>query len=202
MAEIEAEAVKRRRRRSSSRKKKAATWPEYWRGPEFGRHLFVAMTLAAVAYAGSILWDIRRESFIYDALWLGASEHEVRYMLGTPEAVEAGGSVYRYADTGRALTVRLSPDGRTESIGCAAAGSGPPTCSKVHGIGIGTTEDVVLLKLGTPSRVTFSGNEKTLHYDGMGLSLTLSLFKVRTIEVRDGASLIGYLPRALWAMLP
>jgi hypothetical protein len=202
MAEVEAEAVSRRRRRSSSRKKKSTTWPEYWRGPEFGRHLFFAMSLAAMAYAGTILWETRRATIIYDALRLEASESEVRYLLGTPDAVEAGGSVYRYAETGRELTMRFSPEGRLDSVSCAAAGSGPATCSKVRGIGIGTTEDVVMLKLGRPSRETYSGNEKTMHYDGMGLSFRLSLFKVRTIEVHMGGSFIGYAPRALWALLP
>ena len=55
MAEVEAEAARRRRRKSSARKK-AATWPEYWRSAEFGRHLFIAMSLIGAAYAGTIVW--------------------------------------------------------------------------------------------------------------------------------------------------
>ena len=68
--------------------------------------------------------------------------------------------------------------------------------------GAGIECNVVWLKLGRPSRETYSGNEKTIHYDGLGLSLRLSLFKVRTIEVHKGGTVMGYVSRGLWGMLP
>ena len=46
-------------------------------------------------------------------------------MLGPPQAVEDGGTLYRYSQPGRKLTVRLSPAGRTESIRCEGAAQGP-----------------------------------------------------------------------------
>lgn len=201
MDEAQAEAARRRRRKSSARKK-AATWPEYWRGPYFGRHLFIAMSLLAAAYAGLTLWETRLATFLYNGLWLGASESEVRYMLGPPDAVEAGGRVFRYSERGREIAVRISPAGRTTSISCAPAAQGPSTCPAIRGIGIGTTEDQVLLRFGAPSRVAFRGDAKTIYYDGLGLTLHLSLFKVRELEVREGGSFTGYFPHALWALVP
>ena len=201
MAEVEGESARRRRRRSSSRKK-AATWSEYWRSAEFGRHLFVAMCLVGVAYAGSTLWSTRRATFLYGPLWLPATESEVRYVIGPPDAVEAGGSVYRYTGKGGELAVRLSSAGQVVSISCAAGAQSPSTCAKTRGIGIGTTEDQILMRLGAPSRQSFRGNDKTIHYDGMGLTFRLRLVKVREIELREGASFTGYFPRALLAMIP
>jgi hypothetical protein len=201
MAEVEAEPGKRRRRKSSSRKK-AATWTEYWRSAEFERHLLFAMCLVGLAYFGTIFITTRLATFHYGDLWLKASGSEVRYMLGPPAAVEDGGTLYRYSQTGRELTVQLSPAGRTVSIRCQAAAQGPSTCPEASGIGIGTTEDKVLLRLGAPSRAAYRGNDKTSYYDGMGLTLRLSQFKVREIEVREGASFTGYFPHALLAAIP
>ena len=201
MAEDETEAARRRRRRSSSRKK-AATWPEYWRSAEFGRHLFVAMSLLGAVYAGATLQRTRVATFQYADLWLAATQGETRYMLGQPDRIEAGGSLYRYSDKGEEIAARFSSGGQLISISCAAGAQQPSTCPKVRGIGIGTTEDQILLRLGAPSRASFQGNDKTIYYDGMGLSFRLRLFKVREMELREGGSLIGYLPHALLAMIP
>ena len=61
----EAEVVTGRRRRRKSSRRKPVTWPEYWRGSEFGRHLFIAMGLIGAAYAGTILWETRYYSCNY-----------------------------------------------------------------------------------------------------------------------------------------
>ena len=200
MAEVQVEPVRRRRRKSSRRK--AASWPEYWRGPDFGRHLFIAMCLVGAGYAGTILWETRFYAYSYPPASIGVTESEVRYMLGPPHAVEDGGSLYRYSETGRELAVRLSPAGRLESISCAAGRQAPPTCPRVLGIGIGSNEYDVLRRLGAPSRQAFRGNDKTMYYDGMGLAFQLRRFDVRQIELHEGASFSGYFPRALFAMVP
>ena len=98
MAEVEVEPAVRRRRKSRSARK-ATTWPEYWRGPEFGRHLFIAMGLIAVAYAGQIVWSTRMATLAYDQLWPQASDSEVRYMLGTPDAVAAPVTVIQFSSS-------------------------------------------------------------------------------------------------------
>lgn len=201
MEEAQAEAARRRRRKSSTRRK-AATWPEYWRGPDFGRHLFIAMGLVGAAYAGTILWETRLASRNYPPLKIGMTQSEVSYMLGAPRTLEAGGSVYRYSERGRELAVRFSSAGRMESITCAAGAPAPPTCQKMLGIGIGTHEYDLLLRLGAPSRETFRGDEKTMFYDGMGMSFRLRLLEVEQVELHKAASSIGFVPPALIAMIP
>ena len=201
MAEAEGVPVKRRRRKSSSRKK-AATWPEYWRGRDFGRHLFIAMTLIAAAYAGTILWETRFASNHYGPAVTGMNESEVRYVLGPPRTVEAGGTLYRYSEKGREVAVRFSPAGTMESITCEAGAEGPSTCPRILGIGIGSDEYDVLLQLGVPSRETFRGNDKTMYYDGMGLTFQMRLLRVRALEVREGRTLAGYVTRGLMRMIP
>ena len=200
MAEIPVESTRRRRRKSS--RKKAVTWLEYWRSAEFGRHLFVAMSLIGAAYAGTILWETRVAARNYPPVKIGMTPSEVRYLLGTPRAVEDGGSVYRYSERGREMAVRFSPAGRLESIACRAGTQGPPTCPRIRGIGIGTGEYDVLRRLGAPSRETFRGDAKTMYYDGMGMAFQLSLLEVTQLEVREGARFTGYFPRALFAMIP
>jgi hypothetical protein len=200
MAEVETGSARRRRRKSSRRK--AATWPEYWRSAEFGRHLFIAMSLIGAAYAGTILWETRFYSYHYPPAEIGVTENQVRYMLGAPDSIEAGGRLYRYSEPGREVAVRLSPAGRLESISCAGGTPEPVTCPKVRGIGIGSNEYDVLLRLGAPSRESFRGDDKTMYYDGMGLAFQLRQFEVRRIELRRGGSFSGYFPRALLAMIP
>ncbi len=201
MAEGEAEPVRRRRKKSSARKK-AATWPEYWRSAEFGRHLFIAMGLVGAAYAGTILWETRFYSFNYPPVKVGMTPSEVRYLLGEPGAIEAGGDVYHYSEQGREVAVRFSSAGRMESVACEAGTSGLPTCTEVRGLGIGAHEFDVLRTLGGPSRETFRGNEKTMYYDGLGTALQMRLLRVKQIELHEGAGVTGYFPRALFAMVP
>jgi hypothetical protein len=200
MDEVQADAVKRRRRKASRRK--AASWPEYFRSADFARHLFVFMTLLAIAYAGTFLHQTRQATFFYNPFMLGNSQSEVRYVLGPPTAIEGGGSVYRYTEKAREIVAKFSPEGRLVSVRCGRGAEQPSSCRDVRGIRIGTTEDQIWAALGSPSRESFSGNDKTIHYDGMGLTFQLRLFKVREIEMREGASVSGYLPRAVWAMIP
>ena len=200
MAEAEGVTVKRRRRKSSRRK--AATWPEYWRGPDFGRHLFIAMSLVGAAYAGTILWETRFAARNYPPAAIGMTESEVRYVLGPPRTIEGGGSLYRYSERGRDVAARFGSDGRLESISCTAGAQGPATCPRIRGLGIGSTEYDVLVRLGAPSRETFQGNDKTMFYDGLGTAFQMRLLRVQQLELREGASFTGYFPRALFAMVP
>lgn len=201
MDDVQLQPARRRRRKSSS-KRKAATWTEYWRSDEFARHLTIVMALVGAAYAGMFLYNTRSAALYYAPLGVGFTDAEVRYLLGTPDAVEQGGRLLRYSEPGRELEVRFGSDGRMNSFRCSSPAGSQPRCQDVRGIKIGTTEDQIWLRLGHPSRESYSGNDKTIHYDGMGLTFQLSLFKVRSIELREGASFTGYFPRALWAMYP
>lgn len=200
MDEVQPGTARRKRRKSS--RKKAATWTEYWRSAEFGRHLFIAMSLIGVAYAGTILWETRWASRNYPPVKIGMTHAEVRYLLGAPRAVEADGTLYRYSERGREVAVRFSLAGRMESIACAGGVVAPSTCPRIHGIGIGTHEYDVLRRFGMPSRETFRGEEKTMYYDGVGTAFQLRLLEVTQIELHAGAGAISFVPNALLAMVP
>lgn len=202
MDETELEPVRRRRRKVSARKKKATTWPEYWRSAEFGRHLFVAMTLVGLAYAGTHLYETRFYSKNYPPVQIGMSQNEVDYLLGGPSGVEADGTVHRFSLPGREMMARFSPDGQLESVTCAAAASGDATCPAIRNVGIGTDEVELLLRLGGPSRQVFRGNDKTMYYDEMGLAFQMRFLKVRQLELHEGGGFSGYFPRALYSMVP
>lgn len=160
------------------------------------------MCLVGAAYAGTILWETRFYSSNYPPTKIGVDESEVRYMLGAPDAVEQGGALYRYTEPGRVIEARLSSSGQLVSISCQAGPREPTTCPRIRGINIGTDEYDILRKLGWPSRQTFQGNDKTLHYDGMGMAFQLRQFKVLKTELGEGSSFIGYFPHALYAMVP
>jgi len=201
MDEVQENSGRRRRRKSVARKK-AVTWPEYWRGAEFGRHVFIGMCLLGAAYAGTVLWETRWASRNYPPVKIGMTHSEVRYLLGTPRTVESDGMVHRYSEPGREVAVRFSPAGEMTSITCAAGASGRATCPRIRGIGIGTHEYDVLRRFGMPSRQDFDGEEKTMYYDNVGTSFHLRLLKVTELELRAGAGAIGFVPRGLFAMIP
>jgi hypothetical protein len=127
---------------------------------------------------------------------------ELRYVYGTPDSVEEGGRVFRYDDKKRIITARFEQDGSLASIACAAEPDNSAYCDEVLHIRIGQLEDQILLALGAPSRVSYVGNDKIMHYDGMGLSFRMRKYRLYAIELNDGGHVMGYLPRAVWQMIP
>jgi hypothetical protein len=148
------------------------------------------------------VWETRFASRNYPPTKIGMTESEVRYVLGPPRSVEEGGALYRYSEKGRELAVRFSSAGRMESISCRAGAEEPPTCPRIRGLRIGSSEYDMLLKLGVPSRETYRGNDKTVYYDGMGMVFQMRLLEVREMGLREGASFSGYFPRALFSLVP
>jgi len=198
--QLELEPKRRRRRRRSKRGSKG--WKGYLRGPAFGRHLFGAMCLIGAGYAAAVFWDVRLASRHYSSVAIGMPEKELRYLRGAPASIEEGGRLYRYEADGRIFTGRLSDRGVLTAIGCTASARYGSGCEKVFGIGIGGSEGQILRRLGTPSRISYRGDDKVMHYDGMGLSFFLRRLRVYAIELHQGGSLAGYLPHALWRMIP
>ena len=154
------------------------------------------------AYAGTILWETRWASRNYPPVKVGQTASEVRYLFGTPRAIEANGTLYRYSEPGREVAVRFSQAGEIVSVSCAGGTPAPATCPRILGIGIGSHEYDVLRRFGMPSRERFSGEEKTMYYDNVNTAFQLRLLKVTELELHAGASPIGFVPRALYAMIP
>ena len=192
----EAQPTRRRKRRSS--KQKGGSWGDYFRSRSFAQLVFLGMCALAVAYAAKFIWDARMATIGV----MGVTEADVRYTYGSPQSVEDGGKLYRYDEGGRLILVRFAGDGLLDSVSCTANEASAAECDEVLDIGIGETEEQVLLLLGAPSRSTYTGNDKIMHYDGLGLSLQMRQFRVHAIQVHRGSSVIGYLSRALWRMIP
>jgi hypothetical protein len=188
----ETQPTRRRKRKSS--KARAGSWSEYFRGREFARMVFLGMCALAVAYAAKFLWDARMATIgVY-----GVGAQDVRYVYSPPQAVEEGGRLYRYDDGKRVALARFGEDGLLRSFSCSAKGPAAAECDEVLDVGIGDSEEQVLLQL----RATYSGDDKILHYDGLGLSLRMRRLKVQAIEVHRGSSFGGYFFRAVWRMIP
>ena len=77
-------------------------------------------------------------------------------MLGTPDAVEEAGSCYRYSRNAAANSRCGSrPRGGGHRSVAHAGARKASELPGIRGIGIGTTEDQILLRLGAPSRQSF-----------------------------------------------
>lgn len=203
MDEMSQEVRSRRRRKSrSSSRKQSEGWIPYLRSADFGRHLFIAMSVLAAAYVGTILYESRRATFSYGPLILGANPSEVRYALGEPQATEQQPLVYNYDHSRRQMTVRFSPDQRAELIRCSAPRANTVKCAPIIGVGIGDYEDKVVRGFGAPTRETYSGDAKAMHYDELGVTFHLRQFEIYALELRQGGGVGGYLSRAFWAMVP
>ena len=188
--------VAKRKRRSTRRG--GGSWGEYFRGREFARLVFYGMCALGVAYAAKFVWDARMATIgVY-----GVTPQDVRYVYGPPQSVEDGGRLYRYEDGKRVALARFGADGMLTSFSCSAKAGHAGECDEVLDVGIGDSEEQVMLQLGAPSRSSYVGDDRILHYDGLGLSLRMRRLKVHAIEVHRGSSFSGYLPRALWRMIP
>lgn len=160
------------------------------------------MVLVSVGYFARYVWDTRMAAIVYSGLPVGINERDVRYVLGRPTTVENGGALYRYIDGKKSVGVRLTESGQTASIKCTAERPDASLCPPFLDVSIGATEEKVLRQLGGPSRVTYSGDDKVMHYDGLGVSFWLRKYQVYAIELRDRPSFMGALPEALWRMVP
>jgi len=201
MDDVQGNKVIRRRKRRASRSK-SGTWAAYFRGAEFGRVVFVGMTIIAVLYVARFVWDTRMASIYYNSVVVGMPEQDVRYVLGPPTAVGEGRRFYRYDEGNRTLVTRFSGHNTVTSVTCTADLRYASRCEPILDIPLGTTEDAIMLKIGAPSRNTYSGNDKIMHYDGLGVSLRMRKFRLAAIELHEGGSFIGYLPLAIWRMIP
>lgn len=175
-------------------------WRSHLADPAFGKRLFVAMCVLMVIYVGTIAYNLRVATYFYNGVILNMTESEVRYMLGSPR-VEGDPAVWRYEEDGRQVAARFNPARRLASVHCTSSG-GRSGCQDIQGIGIGTPEDQIWLLLGRPDREIYSGNHKAIHYDGLGFVFYLSRYTVTGLEIRDTASLAGFIPRLLWRLWP
>jgi hypothetical protein len=202
VTEGEIATVQRRRRVRKEQRRPTRSWGAYLRSRDFARLVFAVMVVLSVGYFARYLWDTRMGAIVYSGLPVGVHERDVRYVLGKPNSVEGEGTLYHYTDKGSTVSVRLAESGQAASIKCTARSNDASSCAPFLDVPIGATEERVLRQLGGPSRVTYSGDDKVMHYDGLGVSFWLRKYQVYAIELRDRPSFMGALPEALWRMVP
>lgn len=162
----------------------------------------MAMLLVAAVYCGSILYEARAAALYYGPTVIGMNKNEARYMMGPPPARQESLPVWTYLENGTQISPRFGDDGRMTSVVCNETEQGGAGCPSVLGLRIGTTEDVVWLKLGKPGREVYRGNDKVIFYDDLGLSFVMRRYQIQTIEIHKRESGISFIPRALWMMIP
>lgn len=193
-------ATRRRRRQRTTRTTRNSAWQTVVGQPLFGKRLFAAMCVLGLLYAGTLAYQLRVATYFYGGLTLGMTKSEVRYMMGTPRATPSA-TTWNFLEEGRDTVVGFNPAGRLDSITCTSM-LGRAGCQSIFGIDIGTTEDRVWLLLGKPDREEYGHDSKTIHYDGLGFSFRLSRFAVTHLQLRDTASIPGFIPRFLWVLVP
>ena len=182
------------RRRSQSHKNPVVRWLRDARAPRVTMLTMVAVT---IAYFGAILWQTRLGALVYNGIVVGSAAADVRYIIGPPKAREDGDAVWIYP-AGENSDLRISfADGSAQSISCSDPGiSG--ACAGTMGLGMGSTEERVLQRLGAPARQRYIGDAKVIEYPGLGLSFELRQFRIHRITLStrpDRFSYLGYVPR-------
>jgi hypothetical protein len=114
------------------------------------------MCALGLAYAAKFVWDARMATIgVY-----GVAPQDVRYVYGPPQSVEDGGRLYRYDDSRRVALARFGEDGLLRSFSCSAKAGHAGECDEVLYVGIGDSEEQVMLQLGAPSRSSYVGDDR------------------------------------------
>lgn len=158
-------------------------------------------------------------STAYADVALNSGRPDALYALGRPERVRsADGSVkapaneadlnaatgwlYR-SSAGGDVEVRFDPAGIVESIGCRHNDVQPFSCPALYAIPLGTTEDVVMRRLGSPTRTEIVGGAKRMIYADIGATYELQRFRVFAVSLsRDQGGFFAKTGRYLRSLVP
>ena len=158
------------------------------------------MIVLTIFYVVITVYKTRQASIMVGGLMVGMSQQETRYLMGPPERIEADGRVWRYSPAGSDLSMVF--DGGATRISCTDSRLEIFGCADVLGVGIGASEDDVQWTLGPPTHMMYSGNDKVMRYDDLGLSFTLRRYHVAAIDHFQRSSRYSYMPRAFRVMVP
>ncbi|HEU0045284.1 hypothetical protein [Sphingomonas sp.] len=194
------EATPPRRRRSGQSRSTAA--PSLT-SPQFGRRLFILMTVAGAAFLLIGVYVVQRETSSSGLGFFGMSKAETRYLFGAPTRGTDGDTEWRYLENGSASVVRFDRNGAVRTMGCAATvPDGGADCPTLFGIRIGTSEDTVWSRLGTPQALIFREDGKILHYPELGLRILLRRLQVVAVERHDPVGSLPLVGRTLRMLAP
>jgi hypothetical protein len=192
----------RQKRRVQSRSKRDSSLLAVIRGARFGRGVFAAMCVVGAIYGGAFLQEARLASVFYGLAGLGMNKNETRYLFGGAPAGQENSDIWSYSLDGAQISLRFGQDGRTNLISCTETDRTGAGCPSIFGLHVGTTEDLVWLKLGKPGREVYDGNDKTIFYDDLGVSFLMQRYQITMIEIHKRDSGISFVPRAFWMMVP
>jgi hypothetical protein len=192
----------RKKRRIQSRSKRGSSVLAVIRGARFGRGLFAAMCVVGAVYVGAFLQEARLAGVVYGVAGLGMNKNETRYLFGGAPAGQETRNVWTYLVDGAQISLRFGQDGRTNLVSCTETDQTGAGCPSILGLEVGTTEDLVWLKLGKPGREVYDGNDKIIFYDDLGLSFLMQRYQIKMIEIHKRDSGISFVPRAFWMMVP
>lgn len=187
--------------RRSRRKRKSKTG--FWANPALGRRIAIGVSLLGLLLLVLLTYQMRHASLLVGPLQIGASDAEVAYAMGPADRVDADGQRWSYSlGISTLLMVEFDADRQVDAIRCVTFGPGATGCPQLMGIGLGTSEELLVNRLGPPSSFSYIPNGKTVTYDDMGISFTMHQFRVTGYSKTARTSRIGFIPRVFWSFMP
>ena len=186
---VTAEAARRRRRRSigKAKAKPAPVGLLGWiRTPQFGRGLFVMMSLLAATYVWQTWRAVTMASESLGPIALGMREDQVRAALGPAGPTSGGTDELLFDQDGRQFTVILDKPGRqVVAVSCREQVITVPACPTLLGVRIGDERAEVQRALGL-GRLHIAGQREQLAYPHLGAAIYLQEGRVVQIGLRAG----------------
>ncbi len=189
--EGERRRTRRRSKRSTSRK------------PVLGQIVFWMMTVLAIAASVFSAHQMRLASLMFGPLMLGMPREEVRYLRGEPSRISGQGRYWSYPEGAGGLTViRFADNGLVDTMSCVQLETVGTGCPAPMGVGLGTTEDRLVNRLGPANDERYIEGGKLMYYAELGLMFTMREFRVTGITKVPRSGNLAFLPRLGWNILP
>lgn len=186
------------RRRSRQRTKRSSS-----RRPVLDQVVFVIMAVLGLFAAVYSAHQMRLASLMFGPLLLGAPREEVRYLRGEPSRITRDGSYWIYPEgAGTQSVIQFGDDGLIRAITCLQLEVASTGCPAPMGVGIGTTEDRLINRLGPANDERYIEGGKQMYYAELGLMFTMREFRVTAITKVPRSGRLAFLPRLLWNILP
>ncbi|MFN3515968.1 MAG: hypothetical protein ACK4YM_02275 [Novosphingobium sp.] len=196
-------AVRRRRRRKSKNiEPQQPGVLGFLRSERFGRMLFAAMALLALAYAAKGYQDVAHAGSQFGPLKIGMSAEQIRWALAGETQSSPGAAMQVFQRDGRTITLTLDQQGKLAGIACSEHGIAPLACPAILGVHVGDHPNRAKTLLG-PGELQSTDGKPVLAYPAIGLRLHLEAHKVTALDLRPvGSEPASIWPIVLWRLFP
>lgn len=191
---------RRRKRRTPKPDPAATSWLSVVRTPLFGRAVFLAMTLLALALTWRQYHQVDASVGRLGPLQLGMSAQEAQRLLGQGKTIPGQPGQLRFSDEGRTFGIVTDPaSARIIAIACTETDLTARPCPAQLGIRVGDGRDrvVSLLGIGDAS----AGRTEDMWYPAIATSFRLNEDKVAEIRVAAAGSGGSIWPIVFWRLL-